>query len=170
MDRLRPLLPADAALVFTWRNRAEIRRAMFDPEPLDWVRHVAWIERTCAADDRRYFLLERAGTALGLVGFQDISERHGTARWGFYVGAAEAPRGTGTVLCTLGLERFFTELGLRRVQGEALADNPASLRLHRRLGFVHEGCLHGAILRAHEPVDVHLFGLWRELWKGRWPR
>ena len=73
----------------------------------------------------------------GFVNF-GINPRSGVADWGFYL-APDAPRGSGSALGAAALAYAFRELKVRKVCGEAMADNERSVRFHLRLGFREEG-------------------------------
>ena len=66
------------------------------------------------------------------------------------------------------LHEVFTVERLHKVCGQTLADNEASVRLHRRLGFVEEGLLRQQHRRADGAHydDVRCFGLLRADWPG----
>jgi len=41
---LRPATRDDAELLLRWANDRGVRKASFDPRPIDWDEHVAWLE------------------------------------------------------------------------------------------------------------------------------
>jgi len=49
---------------------------------------------------------------------------------------------------------WVAERGIRRIEGGAFATNPRALELYRRLGFVEEGRLTGAVIRDGVPIDL----------------
>ena len=67
----------------------------------------------------------------------------------------------------LALDYAFGTLGLRRITGKAFASNDASLRYHRRLGFVELEERREQIERGEGEVDLLHFELSSERWRER---
>ncbi len=130
---LRPVTPGDARTLFDWRNQPHIRAASLTTAPLDWQAHLDWIAGLSAREDGVWWVYSEAGRALGHVN----ARRHGQGmwRWGFYIGAQDAPRGAGGRMLALAIARLFARPDCHILSAEVRADNPASVALHRRLGF-----------------------------------
>ena len=68
------------------------------------------------------------------------------------------------------LLRFaFSTLGLHRVFLQVNATNHPAVRLYRRLGFVEEGTLRGAVFAEGRFVDRLLFSMLEEEARQIWP-
>lgn len=161
---IRPLARADLALVLGWRNADRVRLNMYTTHVISAAEHSAWFARLEQNARDLAFVFERAGEPLGFLAFTAIDRAHGRAHWGFYLGVEDAPRGTGTMLGILAMDHAFGALGLRKVIGEVLDFNMASLRLFRRLGFAEEGHFREDVCRDGQLYGVVRFALFRDQW------
>lgn len=163
-DRLRPIGEADLPRVLEWRNAPEVRAVMYTSREISMTEHKAWFERLAHDSSRRTWIFEADGEPMGVVNLTRIDLASGEAHWGFYVRPG-APKGSGIRLGRLALAEAFGPLALKKLIGEVLASNDASLRFHRKLGFEYERVLkehHHDEAGAH---DVHVFGLTRAAWQ-----
>lgn len=133
LGRLRPVIPADARLLFDWRNRPDIRAASLNTEPLDWPAHLDWINGLAGRDDGVWWIYSEAGNPLGHVNAR--READGWWRWGFYIGAGDAPKGAGRRMLALALAELFRRSDCAGLRADVRAENPRSIALHRDLGF-----------------------------------
>lgn len=135
---LQAIVPDDLETIRGWRNSDRVRAAMFSDELISAEQQRVWFTSLQGALDRCYLLYRQAGRRLGLVYFSEIDRSAGEAHWGFYIGAEDAPVGSGSRMCRLGLGFARDVLQLRQIIGEVLADNERSQSLHLRLGFALE--------------------------------
>jgi len=163
--KLRPMAEADLRQVLEWRNDKRISHAMYTDHVITWDEHRAWFERVSKGDSSLHYVFEISGRPLGVVNFTKIDRTNGLCTWGFYVGAADAPRGSGSAMGWLALEHIVAEQGFHKVVGEVLSDNEDSLKYHLRLGFEEEGRLKEHVLKNGRYVDVVTFGLLDRKWK-----
>jgi len=161
---LRPLAENDLRLVLNWRNSERIRINMYSEELISWENHCAWFSRIQNSDTTAYFVIEFKDKPIGIVNFTSIDRVHDKCSWGFYIGDTTAPRGSGTALGILGLVQAFEHLHIRKISAEVFAFNEASLRFHRKLGFVQEGCLSQHILKPNGYQDIVLFAKFFNNW------
>jgi UDP-4-amino-4,6-dideoxy-N-acetyl-beta-L-altrosamine N-acetyltransferase len=152
--RLRPVTIEDGPRLLAWRNQDHVRAAMFTDHPIAADEHRAWMERLIGASDSLGFIFEDDTRPLGFVTLSEISRAHERCSWGFYIGEADAPAGSGKAMLTLALDQAFVGLKLNRLYSQVLAGNTASLRLHGRLGFAQEGRLIRHHARAGTLHDV----------------
>ncbi|GLI38490.1 UDP-4-amino-4,6-dideoxy-N-acetyl-beta-L-altrosamine N-acetyltransferase [Geobacter hydrogenophilus] len=162
---LRPVGRDDLDKLLEWRNVERIRAFMYTDHIISPEEHAAWFERLGTNDTARTLIFEVDGRPLGVVNVTSIDRRNGTCHWGFYIGEADAPRGSGTALGYLGLDHIFGTLGIRKVIGEAFAFNEASIAFHRRLGFSQEGHFVQHVLKNGSYHDILSFALFREQWE-----
>lgn len=162
---LRPLTEDDLATVLTWRNSERIRSNMYADHVIKSDEHRAWFTRTVKDASCRYLVLEHLGQPIGLSYVTDIDCTNGTCMWGFYVGAADAPRGSGTVMGCLSMNYIFEQEELRKVCGEVLDFNKPSQKLFGRLGFAKEGCRRQHVIKNGLATDVILFSLLVDEWQ-----
>lgn len=132
---LRPMRLEDAALVLAWRNSERVRLAMLDSRIIEASSHMEWVARVLADATCLYWVFELDARPVGLVYFTQIDETAGVCRWGFYLGEPQLPKGSGTVLGLLALDRLFGSRAIHTVTADVLKSNGASLAMHRKLGF-----------------------------------
>lgn len=119
----------------------------------------------------RLTLLELAVTtaADGLVGGVTLrlARRERRAEIGYWVGVPYWNRRIATEAAGAVLAYAFEELGLRRVVARHLGSNPASGRVLRGLGMVHEGTLREHVLHGEGWVDLVCYALLEREWRAR---
>jgi diamine N-acetyltransferase len=129
------LLPHD----YGWTNDlATLRMQGSVPEPWPVERIVRRYESGAVAADLILFAIyERAMMRpIGVTNLQAIDERHGTAEFVIFIGAADARgKGYGTETTRLMLDYAFTMLGLRNIVLTVYAYNPAARRAYEKAGF-----------------------------------
>jgi len=130
--QLRPATAADCHLIHTWRNHPSIRCMMFNPDPIPLPQHQTWFAAQLTNPNFKMYIYTLGNTPQGYGSLKRIAPNE--YEWGFYL-APDCPRGNGSILCTLLLQRAFGELGASTVHGQALRHNAASIALHRKLGF-----------------------------------
>jgi len=165
--KLRPLRSGDLSVILDWRNTERIRANMYTDHIIDPEEHRSWFNRVRKDATCRYLIVEHEGRPIGLSYLTKISRDHGTCEWGFYIGAADAPRGSGTAMGFQSMEWIFHEEQLRKASGEVLAFNLPSRKLFERLGFTRDGCLRQHVVKNGTVTDVVLYSLLKAEWHGR---
>lgn len=161
---LRPLSGKDLALVRAWRNAPEVRRNMYSTHEIGEAEHHAWFASLRGNPKSRWFVYEDAlGQPKGVIYFTQIKPSNGSAFWGFYV-APDALPGTGTRMGLDALDTVFSEMGLHKVNAEALAHNAGSIRFQKKLGFQEEGLLRDFHYDGANYVDVVRLGILATEW------
>ncbi|SDT26651.1 GNAT family N-acetyltransferase [Actinoplanes derwentensis] len=132
---LRPLVPADAAVIGRWAA---------DPE---FVRAAEWTPRSIGEYERHHRKiiqspppgLIRLGVLVDgeLAGYVDLhGEDQNHRELGFLIGGRDRwGRGLGLQAAGAALEYGFTVLNLREIRAEASETNHRSIRILTRLGF-----------------------------------
>jgi UDP-4-amino-4,6-dideoxy-N-acetyl-beta-L-altrosamine N-acetyltransferase len=165
-NTLRPLKAEDSPTLLQWRNLPEVSRFMYTDHQIGRTEHEAWFERALVRKDARYWIISSAGEDLGFVAVTDIDPRHGTASWAFYIAEASARgKGIGAFTEYTVLNFVFDELGLRKLNCEVLATNPAVLAMHERFGFQQEGLFREEVVKPEGPVDVHRLAILEREWR-----
>ncbi|WNI31782.1 GNAT family N-acetyltransferase [Streptomyces sp. ITFR-6] len=104
-----------------------------------------------------------------VVGRQDVMATDfavtGEVSTGSWLGLAYQGRGIGTEMRAAALHLAFAGLGARTAVSAAMTDNPRSLGVSRRLGYLPDG-LETAALRG-APVTLQQLRLERERWEER---
>jgi len=164
---LRPLAEEDLERVLAWRNSERIRAGMYTDHVISPEEHRAWFERVRGEKRPPVMVFEHRGNPIGIVSISNRDDRNGRSYWGFYIGEAAAPRGSGTAMGFFGLEYIFETLNVRKLIGEAFSFNEASIRFHKKLGFSEEGRFAKHVLKKGLYEDVVSFALFREDWLRR---
>ena len=151
---LRPMTRDDLELVLRWRNSDRVRENMYKKHVISPDEHLAWFERESVNRKSQLLIFEYRKQPLGVVNFTNIDFENQTCTWGFYIGADDAPRGSGSAMGFLALERIFEQFNIAEVLGEVLSFNEDSLRFHRRLGFEEKTLLSGHKPRSGDTAGV----------------
>jgi UDP-2,4-diacetamido-2,4,6-trideoxy-beta-L-altropyranose hydrolase len=136
--RLREVTPADARLLWIWRNEPEVREKSFQTEPIAWSEHARWFARAAAAPRCSIWICTvRDGTPIGqgrlVLGDEGVE---------ISVGLAPDWRGRGYGRLLI---EALSDLGFReypsaaRMVAYAKPSNAASLRAFEAAGFMCEG-------------------------------
>lgn len=160
---LRNIQPKELELMLFWRNSPSVRNNMYTRHEISLPEHLAWWEQVKDRSDQYYFMYERHGVLLGVVGFNGIDSVNKNSSWAFYA-APEAPKGTGSRMGFLALEHAFYSMLLHKLCGEALSFNTASINLHQKLGFKVEGILRQQHWLDGAFTDVYRMGLLAHEW------
>jgi UDP-4-amino-4,6-dideoxy-N-acetyl-beta-L-altrosamine N-acetyltransferase len=162
--RLRPIEERDLDTVLRWRNSDRIRENMYTDHEIELDEHRAWFEKLRMEPVPTFLVFEFRGKPIGVISVTKIDKRNNTCYWGFYIGDPGAPPGSGTALGYFGLNHIFEVLRIRKLCAEAFGFNAASLKFHKRLGFVEEGRLAKHILKNDRYEDIVSFALFEEDW------
>jgi UDP-4-amino-4,6-dideoxy-N-acetyl-beta-L-altrosamine N-acetyltransferase len=162
---LRPMTRDDLEQVLEWRNSDRIRKAMYTDHVISWDEHLAWFRRVGQQNRSLHFIFEYRGSSIGVVNVTDLDRTNNRCVWGFYIGATDAPKGSGSAMGFVALDHLVEKLGFRKIIGEALADNEDSIRFHKRLGFEEEGRLREHVFKDGRYVDVITLALFDRAWR-----
>lgn len=160
--KLRPMITADMEQVFNWRTKPEIADYMFGNSDFTMEQHERWFQRVLNDDKVDYRILTYTGEAIGLANAVDIDLAERSCFWGFYIGASDAAKGSGTIMGNLMIEHIFNKYDIDCIYGEAFAFNEASLRLHDKLGFKQRPDLFYEELKKGQPERIIVMQLYRD--------
>lgn len=162
--KLRPLREEDLRTVLEWRNSEQIRENMYTTHIISWEEHWAWFQKINDQSKKNHMVFTYENLPLGVINVSSIDEINNRCHWGFYIGEEAAPRGSGMAMGYLGLQYIFEELGIRKLYGEVLGFNEASIKYHKKLGFIQEGHFREHILRGKQYIDIYCFAILRSEW------
>lgn len=151
---LRPMAELDRSLVLAWRNQERIRANMYSDHLIAADEHDRWFDRALTDTTAAYRIFEHQGRALGFVSFTGIDRVNDRCNWAFYLGEADAPRGSGAAMEFLALDEAFGSVGIQKLCCEVFTFNAGVVRLHRRFGFVQEGLFARHYLKAGMMQDI----------------
>ncbi|WP_309109535.1 UDP-4-amino-4,6-dideoxy-N-acetyl-beta-L-altrosamine N-acetyltransferase [Pseudomonas sp. Q2-TVG4-2] len=160
---LRRMGTADLERVLAWRNHPDVRRYMYTQHEISLDEHTRWFTKASQDPKRHLMVFEGDAVPLGFINIQEVAAG-GIADWGFYA-APDAPPGTGRLLGQAALIYAFTEAGLHKLCGQALAYNERSISFHQNMGFKQEGILRQQHFNGQQYHDVVCFGLLAIEWK-----
>jgi len=167
--RLRPIKRADIDLFLKWFNDPEVTRNLIMYLPMTETAEEKWIDDAMKAQ-RPVFVIEgmRDGgwKPIGNCGFHDIKEKDKVATFGIAIGEKSFwGNGYGTEAAKLIIDYGFKFLNLHKIESEAFAFNEKSIRMHKKLGFVVEGCRRQRTYKEGKYHANILFGLLWEEWE-----
>ncbi|UOR07484.1 UDP-2,4-diacetamido-2,4,6-trideoxy-beta-L-altropyranose hydrolase [Hymenobacter aerilatus] len=136
--RLRPVVASDSDQLLAWANEPAVRQYSFIPTPIERADHERWFANRLHDKDSLLLLAEDETThePAGLIRFM-VDES--TALLSYLLAATHRGRGLAAGLLVAGvraLQQQFPEV--RRVEGQVLAANVASVRAFERAGFVQQ--------------------------------
>ncbi|MHA6327196.1 UDP-4-amino-4,6-dideoxy-N-acetyl-beta-L-altrosamine N-acetyltransferase [Roseivivax sp. CAU 1753] len=161
---LRQFRDDDLEMVLPWRNMPSVRANMYTQHEISLSEHIEWWRQKKNCRSEAYFIYEHSGEPQGVVSFSNFDDTAGTSFWAFYAGPA-APKGTGTIMEYLALELYFSKFRMRKLSCEVLAFNVPVLNLHRKFGFLQEGCFKEHVRIDGQYVDVHRLALFGTSWR-----
>lgn len=135
----RKMQESDLAMVLSWRNDPSVRQHMLTQHEISLEEHTNWFAQASKDPTRRLLIVEEEKQPLGYVQFSNIQSGV-SADWGFYA-VPGAPKGSGRKLGLAALAYAFEDLGIRKVYGQVLTTNLASIAFHESLGFEREDFL-----------------------------
>jgi [ribosomal protein S5]-alanine N-acetyltransferase len=115
------------------------------------------------ASDLSLSVIQRLdGRCVGRVGLRGLDWNHRTVEsLSYWIDPRFWNRGYATEASWFLCHAAFAQLGMRRISSSALSPNVASLRVLKKLGFVHEGRQRKAVRVRGRALDMELYGLLR---------
>jgi RimJ/RimL family protein N-acetyltransferase len=168
--RLRGVEPSDAEAFARWNLDSEMARELefvWPPVSLAQIRsELEELSRKKLEADAFTWVVEDAdGNAVGSIATHHCDHRAGVFRYGLSVERERRRRGFATEAALLVLKYYFEELRYQKCLVGVHANNPASVALHEKLGFVREGTLRRAVYTGGRFHDLHHYGMLKEEWE-----
>jgi RimJ/RimL family protein N-acetyltransferase len=138
---LRPPAKPDAEDIAAWLSEWDVARSLSAvPHPYRLDDAERWIEDVRGRPKDLVFTIHRE-RLIGVVSVEKPEDESadGTPRLGYWLGSRWHGHGFMTEAARCLLEHAFQTHGLSAVRSSALLDNPASLAVQRKLGFVETG-------------------------------
>lgn len=143
MITLEPIAPGHAAALQPLLEDPAIAATTPFPHPYPPGGALEYIQEALtlvSAGIRHVFAVcEPGGEPVGVTLLKDVDRQLGEAELGYWIGRPYWGRGHATAAARETLAFAFTDLGLRTVRAVCLEDNPASLRVLEKLGFLPTG-------------------------------
>ena len=156
--RLRAWRTDDAASLALHANNEKISRGLRDRFPFPYTLEAAESFLAMATQKEWIFAIDVDGAAVGGLGFHPGEDVHRIdAEIGYWL--AEPYWGRGIVPAALRavVPAAMEALGLERVHAGVFANNPASMRVLEKAGFVREGVHRRAVLKRGEVLDLVMY-------------
>lgn len=143
---------------------------------LPWVDNMQTVENVSAylkACEALYkdgkeisFIIFNKDVAAGRIGIHHINAMNKTGAIGYWLSKDAEGKGIITKCCIILISLGFQKLGLNRIEIKAAVKNFRSQAIPEKLGFVKEGILRQSELVNGEFVDLNLYAMLKEDWKG----
>lgn len=143
-------------------------------------RWLPWVDAMQAAEDEKRFIADagewyrkngtitagiwhsgRLAGSIGLVGL-DLANRN--VKIGYWIGREYQGRGLATLACRAVVNTAFEDLGLKRVEIQAAAENYRSRAVPERLGFKLEGVSRQSTWLYDHFQDMAIYSVLSEEW------
>jgi [ribosomal protein S5]-alanine N-acetyltransferase len=157
---IRPWRLDDAESLARHANNRKIWLAVRDlfPHPYTIQDAHEFLQRTISEEPAMQFCVEIEGAAVGGIGVhpgQDVY-RH-TATVGYWLGEEFWGRGIMTEAVTAVTDFCFANFPLRRISAEVFSNNPGSVRVLEKAGFIFEGRLKNNVVKDGQVLDSSLY-------------
>lgn len=139
---LRPLRLSDGVYLNKWRSNINnkvmtqgYRLPVTEIQDENWLR----LKMGSTQPNEIYFMVDEGETPIGLIQLNKIDYVSGTADWGFIIGdETRRGRGFSVEAPRLLFGYAFNILNLRKITSYNLSINKATLRMHQKIGTIHE--------------------------------
>jgi RimJ/RimL family protein N-acetyltransferase len=167
---LRDFWSADARAVHRWFNTPEATAGLVEQrESFSEADAGAWVQRAArkeGADLKWAVTVDNGEEPVGFTALYGLG-RQAAPELGILIGDRELwGKGIGTEAQKLTIRRAFDDLGAHRVVELVLAENAAARAVVERLGFELEGTMRGHVRRGDRLLDVAIYGVTPESFKG----
>lgn len=119
-------------MVLEWRNHSDIRRWMLHSDEISMENHMQFVKSLNNRVDKRYFLVQREDSYIGVIDFTDITKS--TAEIGIY--ANPELRGVGEDLMRTVIKYGFSTLSVKTLIASVFADNERAKHLYEKFDFI----------------------------------
>ncbi len=162
---LRPWRATDADDLVFHANDELVARSLGVrfPHPYTLDDAHAFIAHALHLSNETSYAIEINGSASGGVGVLpgEGVERH-SAELGYWLGRAYWGEGIATAVVRALVPHALRELKLYRLQARVFADNPASMQVLERCGFVREAVLRRLVVKHDSVLDMHIYAITRD--------
>lgn len=166
LARLRAVEPGDAETLQRWERDSITQYRASDiapPHSLQAMEEMTTAQAGFPENDNLRLAIETLdGHLAGSIGTFNIERRHRRFQYGIQLGRDFQGRGIGGEAVVLLFRYMFEELRYYRGVADVMAYNPASARMHERLGFTLEGRLRRHYFAGGQWHDALFFGITAE--------
>ena len=123
----------DKKMILSWRNHPNIRQWMFHDKCIELEDHLNYIDSLSTRDDKKYFLIKRASSSIGVIDFTNIDYQNRSSEFGLY--ANPELKGVGNHLMEAVIDYGFKTLCLKKLIAEVFEENKTAIKLYKRYKF-----------------------------------
>jgi len=162
--QLRTTVKSDMDLKVKWYSDPEVNKTLVLPEKLELQRTYEWFELAQEDESREDWVIETyQGIPIGVIGIKQINRNNKSGQLYVVIGEKEYwGKGLGFEAELLAVHYGFKHLGLHRVLGSALENNPASIAVVKKVGFHHDGTSRDDYFANGRFYDVHRYSILRD--------
>ena len=162
---------SDKASLRQWRNDPEVTRWGYSNHVIGEAEHNAWFDAMLVDASKVYWKIVVDGIAVGAIFLTSISDQGSTCEWGMYLADVDMRgKGVAQAACALSFRYAFTDLGMKVVKCEAVAQNKDAIGLYESVGYARTGVQAAAVKRGDEMLSVVTLELTRDSWNAREPQ
>lgn len=125
--------------ILEWRNHVDIRRYMYNPNPIALQEHWRFIGSLSEREDVYYWLVYKNRRVVGVVNLTDIHVEDSTAELGYYIVPDLLNSGIGLDFAYSNFCFAFDIIGCDKLVGGIHSENRNALLLDKYLGCVMKG-------------------------------
>ena len=156
---------SDKASLRQWRNDPAVSKWMYTNHEIGEAEHNAWFVTMLVDASKVYWKVVVDGDAVGAIFLTGILDPGNTCEWGMYLADGDVRgKGVAQAACALSFRYAFTDLGMKVVNCEAVAQNENAIGLYESVGYVRTGLQVDAVKRGDEMLSVVTLELTRESW------
>jgi ribosomal-protein-alanine N-acetyltransferase len=152
----------DAASLQKHADNNNISSYLLDrfPHPYTMDNAVEWITLMIKQHPLLNFVIDIDGALAGVIGIEMRDDVYRKAPLiGYWLGEACWGNGIMPKAIKLFVNYAFTNLDIVRLQAGVSSNNPRSMRVLEKAGFIKEGILKSSIIKNGLILDEHIYGL-----------
>ena len=160
--KLRTFTEDDAAALQRYANNTNISDFLFDrfPSPYTMEEAIKWIAGKLEQNPVTHFVIDVDGELSGIIGIDKREDVYRKAQLlGYWLRQDYWGRGIMRQAIKLITAHAFKNLDIVRLQAGVLANNPRSMRVLEKAGFIKEGVLRCNIIKHGIVMDEHIYGI-----------
>jgi len=127
------LSDANKLMVLDWRNNENVRKWMYNSNPISEEEHFAFLNTLKTDKTKLYYLVVHKENYIGVIYFTDIDNTNKTAEFGIY--SNPSLKGNGKILMNSICEYGFNILNLHKLVAEVFANNQKAINLYHHFDF-----------------------------------
>ncbi|MCR8561579.1 GNAT family N-acetyltransferase [Mucilaginibacter sp. BJC16-A38] len=159
---LRGWRTTDATALQKHANNGNVYAFLFDrfPHPYTMENAIEWISLMLNQDPFLCFVIAIDGELAGAVGIEMRTDVYRKSPLiGYWLAEPHWGKGIMTNALKLVVDYAFANLDIKRLQAGVFGNNPRSMRVLEKCGFVKEGVSKSAIIKNGEVLDEHIYAL-----------